>query len=203
MRRTVATSRSNSIGLVSNSLHPAASAFSRSPASAWADSAMTGMSRVCGSPLSLGFPAVHDGHFKIHQDDIGALADRHCAALLAIFRRQHLEVAEQLEPHLEHEDVVIVVFHVKHFGHDAASIPLLTAGFVCTSRRTRSTRSAGEVGHHHVERDRGRAQGRDTVFDFMIDLAPVEGRNFFQTFNVIEGQQLARPPLCVGTWPAT
>src|SRR5262249_9033767 len=45
MRRTVAISRSNSIGLVSNSLHPAASA--------WADSAMIGMSRVCGLPLSL------------------------------------------------------------------------------------------------------------------------------------------------------
>src|SRR5262249_54234129 len=53
MRRTVATTRSNSIGLVSNSLHPAASAFSRSPASAWADSAMIGMSRVWGLPLSL------------------------------------------------------------------------------------------------------------------------------------------------------
>src|SRR5262249_26797658 len=53
MRRTVATSRSNSIGLVSNSLHPAASAFSRSPASACADSAMMGISRVCGLPLSL------------------------------------------------------------------------------------------------------------------------------------------------------
>jgi putative ABC transport system substrate-binding protein len=35
-------------------------------------------------------------------------------------RRQDLEIAEQLEPHLEHEDVVVVVFHVKHFGHDAA-----------------------------------------------------------------------------------
>jgi hypothetical protein len=34
MRRMVATRRSNSIGLVSNSSHPAANAFSRSPASA-------------------------------------------------------------------------------------------------------------------------------------------------------------------------
>ena len=34
MRRMVATSRSNSIGLVSNSSQPAAIAFSRSPASA-------------------------------------------------------------------------------------------------------------------------------------------------------------------------
>src|SRR5262245_23450885 len=92
---------------------------------------------------SCSFPAVDHGHFQVHQDDIRALANRHCAALLAILRRQHLEIAEQLEPHLEHEDVVVVVFDVKHFGHDAASIPLLTAGFVCTSRRMRSTRSAG------------------------------------------------------------
>src|SRR5262249_28880042 len=92
---------------------------------------------------SRSFPAVDDGHFEVHQDDIGALAERHCAALLAILRRQHLEIAEQLEPHLEHEDVVVVVFHVKHFGHDAASISLLTAGLLCTSRRMRSTKSAG------------------------------------------------------------
>src|SRR5215471_7988624 len=90
-----------------------------------------------------GLPAVHDGHFEVHQDDIGALANRHCAALLAILRRQHLEIAEQLEPHLEHEDVVVVVFHVKHFGHDAASISWLTGGLLCTNRRMRSTRSAG------------------------------------------------------------
>src|ERR1700730_11569961 len=92
---------------------------------------------------SCGFPAVHDGHFEVHQDDIGALANRHCAALLAILRRQHLEIAEQLEPHLEHEDVVVIVLDVKHYGHDAAFISLLTEGLLCTSRRMRSTRSAG------------------------------------------------------------
>src|SRR5215472_9783765 len=67
----------------------------------------------------------------------------HLAALLAILRRQHLEIAEQLEPHFEHEDVVVVVFDVKYFGHDAASISPLTAGLLCTNRRMRSTRSAG------------------------------------------------------------
>src|SRR5262249_47907382 len=51
-RRMVATSRSNSTGLVSNSSQPAASAFSRDPPSACAESAMIGMSRVCGSALS-------------------------------------------------------------------------------------------------------------------------------------------------------
>src|SRR5215510_10933096 len=90
-----------------------------------------------------GLPAIDIGHFEVHQDDIGALANRHCAALLAILRRQHLEIAEKLEPHLEHEDVVVVVLNVKHFGHDAASIPLLTGGVLYTSRRMRSTRSAG------------------------------------------------------------
>src|SRR5262252_7651958 len=98
MRLIVATSRSNSTGLVSNSLQPAASAF----------------------------PAVNNGHFEVHQDDIGALAKCHGAPLLAILGRQHLEVAEQLEPHLEHENVIVVVFDVKHLGHDAASISLPT-----------------------------------------------------------------------------
>src|SRR5262245_2754710 len=98
-----------------------------------------------------GFPAIDDRHFQVHQDDIRALANRHGAALLAILGREHLEIAKQLEPHLEHKDVVVVVFDVKYFGHDAASIPLLTAGFVCTSRRIRSTSSAGRnVSAPHV-----------------------------------------------------
>src|SRR5262249_56398691 len=93
--------------------------------------------------LWCGFPAINDGHFEVHQNDIWPLGSGHLAALLAILRRQHLEIAEQLEPHLAHEDVVVVVFDVKQFGHDAASISLLTAGLLCTSRRMRSTRSAG------------------------------------------------------------
>src|SRR5262245_14888014 len=90
-----------------------------------------------------GLPAIDIGHFEIHQDDVGTFAERHRAAPLAVLRRQHLEIAEQLEPHLEHEDVVVVVFHVKYFGHDAASISLLAGGLLCTNRRMRSTRSAG------------------------------------------------------------
>src|SRR6266700_1723866 len=91
---------------------------------------------------SRGFPAVDDGHFEVHQDDVRLLGSRHLAPFLAVLRRQNLEIAEQLESHLEHIDVVVVVFDVKHFGHDAASIPLMTSGFFCTSRM-RSTRSAG------------------------------------------------------------
>jgi hypothetical protein len=30
-------------------------------------------------------------------------------------------MAKQLEPHLEHENIVIVVVDVRHFGHDALS----------------------------------------------------------------------------------
>src|SRR6266540_488084 len=89
---------------------------------------------------SRGFPAVDDGHFEVHQDDVRLLGSRHLAPFLAVLRRQNLEIAEQLESHLEHIDVVVVV---KHFGHDAASIPLMTSGFFCTSRRMRLTRSAG------------------------------------------------------------
>src|SRR5262245_27219708 len=92
---------------------------------------------------SRGFPAIDDRHFEVHKDDIRPLGSGHLTTFLAVLRRQHLEIAKQLEPHLEHKDVVVVIFDVKYFGHDAASIPLLTAGFVCTSRRMRSTRSAG------------------------------------------------------------
>src|SRR5437868_7051439 len=90
-----------------------------------------------------GLPAIDDGHFEVHQDDVRLLGSRHLAPFLAVLRRKHLEIAEQLEPHLEHIDVVVVVFDVKHFGHDAAFIPLRTGGLLCTSWRMRSTRSAG------------------------------------------------------------
>src|ERR1700751_4553120 len=72
-------------------------------------------------------PAVDHRHFEIHQDDVGALAQRHRTALLAIWRRHNVEIAQQLEPHLEHVDVVVVVLDVEYFGHDAASIPLSRA----------------------------------------------------------------------------
>src|SRR5260370_38842691 len=53
-----------------------------------------------------GFPAVDDGHFEVHQDDVGLLGSRHLAPFLAILRRQHLAIAVQLEPHLAHTAVV-------------------------------------------------------------------------------------------------
>src|SRR5262245_23949503 len=87
------------------------------------------------------FPSIDHRHFEVHQDEIRLLNCSHLAALFAILRRQHLEVAEQLEPHLEHVDVVVVVFDIENLGHDAASIPLVTGGGFCTTRRMRSTRS--------------------------------------------------------------
>src|SRR5262245_3183633 len=88
-----------------------------------------------------GFPAVDHRHFEVHQDEIRLLRCRHLAALFAVLRSQHFEVPEQLEPHLEHVDVVVIVFDIKNLGHDAASIPLMTGGWPCTTRRMRSTKS--------------------------------------------------------------
>src|SRR5262245_49797316 len=88
------------------------------------------------------FPSIDHRHFEVHQDEIRLLRCGHLAALFAVLRRQHLEVAEQLEPHLEHVDVVIIVFDIENLGHDAASILLVTGGWLCTTRRMRSTRSA-------------------------------------------------------------
>src|SRR5262249_37484850 len=89
-----------------------------------------------------GFPAIDDRHLKVHQNEIRLLRFRHLAALFAVLRRQHFEVAEQLEPHFEHVDVVVIVFDIKNLGHDAASIPLMTWSLLCRTRRMRSTRSA-------------------------------------------------------------
>ena len=92
----VPTSRSNSIGLVSNSSQPAAKAFSRSPPSACAEKAITGMSRVFWIALepARGFPTVDDWHFQIHQNDVRSLSDRHLATSLAILRGHHLEITQ-------------------------------------------------------------------------------------------------------------
>src|SRR5712691_4096957 len=92
---------------------------------------------------SRGLPAVDAGHLEIHQDDVGAFGGGQVAALLAVLGGEDLELVQQLQPHLEHVDVVVVVFDVKNLDHDAVSILLMTGGLLCTSRRMRSTRSAG------------------------------------------------------------
>src|SRR6516162_5004479 len=75
-----------------------------------------------------GFPAINNGHFEVHQDNIRLFGRRHLAPFLAVRCRENLEIAKKLEPHFEHIDVVVVVFDIKHFDHDADPLPLRTAG---------------------------------------------------------------------------
>src|SRR5262245_60446762 len=89
------------------------------------------------------FPAIENGHFEVHQDDIRTFGTDHLATLLAVCRRHDLEIAEQLEPHLEHIDIVFVVIDVMQFRHDAASISVPLETLTWLSCRMRSTRSAG------------------------------------------------------------
>src|SRR5262245_35539517 len=77
-----------------------------------------------------GFPAVNNGHFEVHQDNIRLLGRRHLAPFLAVRGRENLEIPKKLKPHFEHIDVVVVVFDIKHFDHDAAPLPLRTAGLL-------------------------------------------------------------------------
>src|SRR5215469_16273692 len=77
-----------------------------------------------------GFPAVNDGHFEVHQDNIRLLGLRHLAPSLAVLGRDNLKIPKKLKPHFEHIDVVVVVFDIKHFDHDAAPLPLRTAGLL-------------------------------------------------------------------------
>src|SRR5262245_22861389 len=77
-----------------------------------------------------GFPAVNNGHFEVHQDNIRLLGRRHLAPFLAVLGRENLEIPKKLKPHFEHIDVVVVVFDIKHFDHDAAPLPLRTAGLL-------------------------------------------------------------------------
>src|SRR5262245_17196132 len=112
----VASRDSNSIGLTSNSSHPVAIAFSRSLSSANADMPMIGMSRVCGSFLR--------SRTGSHQDYVRALGQCQLAALRAVLSRENLEIANPLKAHLEHVEVIVVVFDVEHFGH---SVPAISA----------------------------------------------------------------------------
>src|SRR5262245_55937172 len=67
-----------------------------------------------------GLPAVDARHFKVHQHDVRPLGGGHLAALLAILGGEHLELVGELEPHLEHVDVVVVVFDVENVVYEAA-----------------------------------------------------------------------------------
>src|SRR6516225_7204824 len=77
-----------------------------------------------------GFPAINDRHFEVHQDNIRLLGRRHLASFLTVRGRENLEIPKKLKPHFEHIDVVVVVFDIKHFDHDAAPLSLRTAGLL-------------------------------------------------------------------------
>jgi hypothetical protein len=129
----VPTRDSNSIGLTSNSSQPVAMAFSRSLSSAYADMPMIGIPRVRIFLKALHrLPAVNDRHFKIHQNDVRVLGQGQLAALLAVLSRENLKIADPLKAHLEHVEVVIIVFDVEYFGHDN---PLFNRLFIRSPRR--------------------------------------------------------------------
>jgi hypothetical protein len=111
----VATRDSKSIGLASNSSQPD----------------VAGLSILLG--VAHGFPAVNDWHFEVHQNYVGVLGHGQLAALLAVAHRENLEIVDPLKTHLEHVQVVVVVFDVEQFGHDAASAPFCTAVLVTSS----------------------------------------------------------------------
>src|SRR5262249_24392507 len=52
-----------------------------------------------------GFPAVNNGHFEVHQDNIRLLGCSHFAPFLAVRGRENLEIPKKLKPHFEHIDV--------------------------------------------------------------------------------------------------
>src|SRR5262245_23250839 len=71
---------------------------------------------------SHGLPAVNDRHFEVHQNYVRMLRQGQLEAFLALLRRENLEIAVPLKAHLEHVEVVVVVFDVEHFGHVSVSL---------------------------------------------------------------------------------
>src|SRR5215207_7283594 len=69
-----------------------------------------------------GFPPVDDRHLQVHQDQIWPFRCRYRASLLAILRHQNLKLVSEFESHLEHVDVVVIVFDVQNSNHDTAPI---------------------------------------------------------------------------------
>ena len=92
----VATSRSNSIGLVSNSSQPGGQSFLALSPKRMCRKGDHG--NVAGFWIALeparGFPTVDDWHFQVHQNDVRSLSDRHLATSLAILRGHHLEITQ-------------------------------------------------------------------------------------------------------------
>jgi len=118
--------RSRSIGLVSNSSHPAASACSRAPAMACAVSAVIGMflrRRVAFQPASR-LPPIHDRQFEIHEDDVGHFRRSFCVSLLlAVRSRQHLESINEFEIALDDPQHLVAVQIRHHHVEENEVVP--------------------------------------------------------------------------------
>src|SRR5262249_8806738 len=79
-----------------------------------------------------GLPAVKERHFEVDQDYVRALGQCQLAALLAVLRSENFEIVDPLKAHLEHIEVVVVVFDIEHFGHDQ---PLFNQLFIRSPSR--------------------------------------------------------------------
>jgi hypothetical protein len=134
------TKDSNSIGLASNSSQPVAMAVSRSLSSAYADMPMIGMSQVCGSSLRRRTGSQRSTTAFRGPSELRSDAPPRPALLL---RRENLEIAVPLKAHLEHVEVVVVVFDVEHFGHVAVSVSLGGRSAELIIRSPRSPRVPG------------------------------------------------------------
>src|ERR1700731_2821016 len=106
--------RDISTGLVSKSAHPAAIAFSLSPAMALAVSAITGMRLVAGSALIRGSLFAADvGQCEVHENEVGLLGTRHCNALRPIGCNND-DKARPREPVFQHVNVIVIVLDVEN-----------------------------------------------------------------------------------------
>ena len=108
------------IGLTSNSSQPVAIAVSRSLSNTYADRPMIGMSRVCGSFLRVrtGSQRSTTGISRSIRITSGRSVKANLQPFSLSLERENLEIADPLKAHLEHVEVVVVVFDVEHFGHD-------------------------------------------------------------------------------------
>ena len=89
---------------------------------------MTGMSRVSALLLRRRV-ASHPSMTGISRSiKIRSGPGRHRASFLAILRHQNLELISECEPHLEHVNIVLIVFDIQNSNHDTA--------LVCTLERS-------------------------------------------------------------------
>src|SRR5262245_34440288 len=163
----VASRDSNSIGLTSNSSQPVAIACSRSLSSAYADMPMIGMSRVWGSVLRVrtGSQRSTTGISRSIRITSGCSVAANFQPFSVLSAARTSKSPTPLKAHLEHVEVVVIVFDVEHFGHIAVSVFLLPPGYLVT----RSPRRQEQVAYPGIRQRNISAPGVSTLF----------GSNFF------------------------